>query len=90
MLSGFETALTTLCFKVAVAYAYGASFIVLDEPDGAADPKSSARLFETISNIGGFKQMFVITHKESAIELLKDNGAQIYEVYKGTFTRVAA
>jgi DNA repair exonuclease SbcCD ATPase subunit len=87
MTSGFEASLVTLAFRVAVAYAFGSDIIVLDEPDGTGDPEHSNRLFETISTIGGFKQMFIITHKESAVDLLKDKGALVYEVSKGTFIR---
>ena len=86
MVSGFETSLLTLGFKVAVAYAYGADLIVLDEPDKTASVESSERLFNTITAIGGFKQMFIITHKVEAVDILKENNARIYEVKAGRFT----
>jgi DNA repair exonuclease SbcCD ATPase subunit len=87
MVSGFETALLTLGFKVAVGHAYGNELIILDEPDKTADKYSSPKLFNTITNIGGFKQMFVITHKDEAMDLLRENGACIYNIQAGQFTR---
>jgi DNA repair exonuclease SbcCD ATPase subunit len=85
MTSGFESDLFSLCFKVSVAYSYGADFIILDEPDGAGDDEHSDKLFDSIINLGGFKQIFVITHKESALQLLLDNGAHGYVVKEGVF-----
>ena len=86
MVSGFESALSTLGFNVSVARAFGSDIIFLDEPEANADPTTAERLFETIASIGGFKQMFVITHKENVLPILKEQGAKIYKVKGGVFT----
>ena len=86
MVSGFESALSTLGFNVSVARAFGSDIIFLDEPEANADPTTAERLFETIAFIGGFKQMFVITHKENVLPILKEQGAKIYKVKGGVFT----
>lgn len=86
--SGGEGALTTLGFKVAVAHAFGSDLLILDEPDHANDPESGMKLFEVINNIPNFKQLFVISHKPEAKEFFLEEGANIYNVVKGEFTKV--
>ena len=86
MVSGFESALSSLGFNVSVSRAFGSDLILLDEPEANADIKTAERLFETIVSIGGFKQMFIITHKPEVLPLLFDNGAKGYEVKGGEFT----
>jgi DNA repair exonuclease SbcCD ATPase subunit len=89
MVSGFESALATLAFKVSVANAFGSDTIFLDEPEANADPKTAEKLFETISNIGGFKQMFIISHKPEVIDILFQRGnTHGYNVNKGKFTQI--
>ena len=88
MVSGFESALLTVGFKVSVGYAYNSDFIILDEPDKTADDNHSEKLFSTITSIGGFKQIFVITHKSIAMDYLRESGAVIYNVSEGRITRV--
>lgn len=86
--SGFESAILTLAFKAAIAYASGSELFVLDEPDKDADSDSSIRFFETLLSINsGFRQMIVITHRSGAVSFLQDNGASVYEVEEGVFTR---
>jgi len=86
MLSGFEKALLNLGFKIAIAKAYGSTTILLDEPDAAASEESSERVFKTVTDVGGFEQMFVITHKAVAMDYLRDNGARVYSVSAGEFS----
>jgi DNA repair exonuclease SbcCD ATPase subunit len=85
MVSGFESALSTLGFNVSVARAFGSDMIFLDEPEANADPQTAEKLFETIASIGGFKQLFVITHKENVLPILRYQGAKIYKVKGGVF-----
>ncbi len=87
MASGFETCLSTLGFKVSCARSFGATEIFLDEIDQNSDYKSTEALFETVANVGGFKQMFIITHKTTVVDILLDSGrASGYTVKKGEFT----
>jgi DNA repair exonuclease SbcCD ATPase subunit len=84
--SGFEESLLTVAFKASVALAYQSGMLILDEPDKTATDESSRKLFDSLLSINkGFQQMFVITHKEEAVEFLKDAGAQVYYVHKGVF-----
>ena len=87
MCSGFETALLSLSFKVSCSMLYGNTGpLILDEIDGPASDGSSERVFQVLSDIKGFKQIFVISHKPTAVSILKENGATVYEVANGTFT----
>jgi len=88
MVSGFESALVSIGFKVAVANAFGSEILILDEPDGPADETSSELLFNQLSAIKGFKQVFVITHKPSAMDKLKESGATVWSVEAGKFSIV--
>ena len=88
MTSGFESSLLTIGFKTAVGFAYGSDFIILDEIDAKASDKSSEKLFKVITSLNGFKQMFIVTHKEVAMEYMKENGASIYKVENGIFESV--
>jgi DNA repair exonuclease SbcCD ATPase subunit len=88
MVSGFESSLVSIGFKVAVANAFGSEILILDEPDGPADETSSELLFNQLSSIKGFKQVFVITHKPSAMDKLKESGATVWSVEAGKFSIV--
>lgn len=85
--SGYESALLTLAFKCAVASAYKAEMLILDEPDKAATEGASALLFQTITEDlkTGFRQIFIITHRNNSLEYLQENGALIYKVHQGVF-----
>ena len=87
MTSGYESALSTLGFKVGVAVSFGSSFIVLDEPEANADPESSEKLFTTIGDdVNQFKQVFLISHKKEIMQrLVYDYNAHGYYVNKGKF-----
>ena len=85
--SGYESALLTLSFKCAVASAYRAKMLILDEPDKAATESASALLFQTITEDlkTSFEQIFIITHRNNSLEYLQENGALIYKVHQGVF-----
>ncbi len=86
MASGFESSLLTLAFKFTVALAYDSKFIIFDEPDKAADENSSLKLIQTITNVEGFNQIFITTHRPQALNYLQENGANILMVNNGEYT----
>lgn len=87
MASGFETAILTLAFKSATACAYNSNLLVLDEPDKDANDDSSMLFFETLLSLnGGFKQTIIISHRNAAVQLLRDNGAKVFRVEQGKFS----
>ena len=90
MTSGYESALSTLGFKVGVAVSFGSSFIVLDEPEANADPESSEKLFTTIGDdVNQFKQVFLISHKKEIMQrLVYEYNAHGYNVIKGKFSPI--
>ncbi|MBP7820120.1 MAG: hypothetical protein KA027_01920 [Candidatus Methanofastidiosum sp.] len=88
MASGFETALLTLAFKTSVAEFYNSSLLICDEPDKTSTEADSAKLFEILTGMTKFEQLFVITHKPAAMEFLKESGSNIYYVKNGTFTKI--
>jgi DNA repair exonuclease SbcCD ATPase subunit len=85
MASGFESSLLTLAFKFTVALAYDSKFIIFDEPDKTADDVSSLRLIETISNVEGFNQIFITSHRKMALQYLQENNANIIMVNNGEY-----
>jgi len=89
MCSGFETALMSMAFRVSISTAYGMDFpLLLDEVDGPASEESSGKVFQRLSDIDGFPQIFVISHRPSAISILKENGAVVWNVVNGNFIRM--
>ena len=87
MASGFEETMLTAAFKCSVGYAFGNEFIILDEPDAKASEPNAAKFFRTLTKISDFKQIFTVTHREKAKEYLAENGANIYEVKNGAFSK---
>lgn len=88
MASGFESALLTLAFKFTVALAYDSRFIIFDEPDKAADEESSLRLIQTITNVEGFNQVFITTHRPRSLSYLQENDANIIMVNNGVYSQI--
>jgi len=86
MASGFESAILTLSFKFTVALAYDTKYIIFDEPDKAADETSSVKLIKTIADVEGFDQIFITTHRPSALDYLKENGATILIADNGKYS----
>jgi DNA repair exonuclease SbcCD ATPase subunit len=86
MASGYEEALLTLGFKLAIAFMWGAPILLLDEPDKAATEENSLVLFKHIANIEGFRQIFLISHREPLIDWIKTEAdAHIYRVENGAY-----
>lgn len=86
MASGYETALLTLSFKLAIAFMYQSDILLLDEPDKTATEENSLLLFKHIANLEGFRQIFIISHREALKEWLKNEAdAFVYEVENGVF-----
>ena len=86
MASGYEAAILTLAFKLAVAFMYNSDILLLDEPDKAATDENSLALFKHIVNLEGFKQVFLISHRLPLIDWIKSEAdAHIYRVENGVF-----
>ena len=86
--SGFETAALNIAFKCSIAKAYNSGILILDEPDSNATDESSINMLKTIlTALDEFEQIFLITHKEEAIEFLKGNKSTFYVVNNGEFHR---
>jgi len=89
MASGYETTLLTLAFKLAIAFMYESDILLLDEPDKTATEDNSLLLFKHIANLEGFKQIFLISHRESCLEWIKNEAdALVYWVEEGTYEEV--
>ena len=88
MASGFEKALFSMAFKVALCKAYGLTFAALDEVDQAASEENSSKMFESIINENIFEQLFFITHKPIVCETVKTLSDNLitYHVANGQFT----
>lgn len=88
MASGFEKSLLSIAFKVALCRAYNLSFTVLDEIDAFATDTSSEKIFQSLIDSKTFDQIFIITHKPSTREVIRDiaQDSIFYHVEKGKFT----
>lgn len=58
--------------KIAIARAFfkNASFIILDEPSAALDPKAESQIFNSFSDLCGNKSGLLISHRLSSIMLV--------------------
>ena len=89
MASGYEVAILTLAFKLAIAFMYQSDILLLDEPDRTATEDNSLILFKHIANLEGFKQIFLISHREPLVDWIKNDAlAHVYRVDQGTFEEV--
>lgn len=89
MASGFESALLTLAFKLSVASSFGSDMVILDEPDGPADEETAEKLYDTLAEVSGFNQIFIISHKKDVVaNLVYNRGATGYKVTKGVFSKL--
>lgn len=88
MASGYEKAVFTIAFKIALCKAYGLEFSALDEIDAAASDNNSTKTFEAIISNNIFNQIIFITHSADTVATIKsvDNNVALYHVHKGTFT----
>lgn len=70
MSSGFEKALLTMSFKLALLKSYKIDVFIGDEIDGAADEDSSLSLFLNLLNNSDFNQVFLISHKKKICQAI--------------------
>lgn len=87
MASGYEKAVLSAAFKVALCKAYGLTFAAFDEIDAAASDDNSVKTFESLLQSETFNQMFFITHKEPTKKIIKSLADNIisYHVTEGRF-----
>lgn len=90
MASGFERSLLSIAFKVALCKAYNLSLSVLDEVDAFASDSNSEKVYTSLIESGIFNQLFIITHKPSTRETIKDmfDNITYFYVEKGKFTEI--
>lgn len=88
MASGFERAVLSVAFKIALCKAYNMKFVALDEVDAAASDANSEKLFNAILANNMIDQIFIITHKTLTRDLIKSISQNIitYNVSNGRFT----
>jgi chromosome segregation ATPase len=87
MSSGFERALLSVAFRVALCMLYEIPLLIIDEIDSVADDESSKQLYEHIFSLGNFEQTILISHKPEIRFLLTDTieEAMVYHVEGGNF-----
>ena len=90
MASGFEKSLLSIAFKVALCKAYNLSLSILDEIDAFASDSNSEKIYSTLIDNNIFNQLFIITHKPSTRELIKDcfDDVTFFHVEKGKFIEI--
>lgn len=88
MASGFEKAILSIAFKVALCRAYNLRFAFMDEIDQAGTEENSESLFKAILSNDLFDQLFVISHKPTVRDVIHSFAPSLKTFYvkKGAFT----
>lgn len=88
MASGFEKAILSIAFKVALCRAYNLRFAFMDEIDQAGTEENSSLLFKAILSNDLFDQLFVISHKPTVRDVIHSFAPTLktYYVDKGVFS----
>jgi hypothetical protein len=79
--SGFQKALLSTAFKIALCRAYQLSLLILDESDASSNDENSENMFDTILNSGFFEQTIIITHKKLIRDLILSKVSD-YKMYQ--------
>lgn len=70
--SGFERQIFSFSYKHALSQIQGTSLLILDEVDAFADDSNSEKFYEALGTMSElYEQMFVITHRSVAKDLLE-------------------
>jgi exonuclease SbcC len=87
MASGFEKAILSIAFKVALCRAYNLRFAFMDEIDQAGTEENSESLFKAILSNDLFDQLFVISHKPTVRDVIHSFAPSLKTFYvnKGKF-----
>lgn len=87
MASGFEKAILSIAFKVALCRAYDLRFAFMDEIDQAGTEENSESLFKAILANDLFDQLFVISHKPTVRDVIHSFAPSLKTFYvnKGKF-----
>lgn len=88
MASGFEKAILSIAFKVALCRAYNLRFAFMDEIDQAGTEENSEALFRAILSNDLFDQLFVISHKPTVRDAIHSFAPSLRTFYvdKGRFS----
>lgn len=88
MASGFEKAILSIAFKVALCRAYNLRFAFMDEIDQAGTEENSEALFKAILSNDLFDQLFIISHKPTVRDVIHSFAPSLNTFYvnKGVFT----
>lgn len=87
MASGFEKSAFSLAYMYALGKIQNYGILMIDEGDSAASDENSMRFYDTLGKSSRyFHQIFAITHREEARELLKNEyRATVYTVADGCY-----
>lgn len=87
MASGFEKAILSIAFKVALCRAYNLRFAFMDEIDQAGTDENSEHMFKAILANDLFDQLFIISHKPMVRDIISSFAPSLrtFYVHKGKF-----
>jgi DNA repair exonuclease SbcCD ATPase subunit len=84
MAAGFEQALLSVAFRLALCSRQPLGLMVLDEIDSDASDESSLSLFQALLEEPGFNQFFIVTHNRRTLEYLEtEPGVKIFRLQDG-------
>ncbi len=81
MASGAQKMLIALSYFISLARLSGMSCIFLDEIDASCSAENSKLIYEFISKINLFEQVFFITHRPESIDIVKETNPNVKVLY---------
>ena len=89
MASGAQKRIITLAYQIALASLFNTGAIFLDEIDASMSSTSATIVYDFISSLCNFDQVFFISHRQESFAAVQDSNPAVvfYSVDKGTYER---
>lgn len=91
MASGAQKKIVTLAYQIALATLFNTGVIFLDEIDASMSPENASIVYEFISNLTSFPQVFFISHRQESIQAVTTNNPDTvcYSVANGEYAEIS-
>ena len=89
MASGAQKRIITLAYQIALASLFNTGAIFLDEIDASMSSTSATIVYDFISSLCNFDQVFFISHRQESFAAVQDSNPSVvfYSVDKGVYER---
>lgn len=87
MASGAQRAVLTLAYKLALARLYGVKMLCLDEIDSSCTDENASIVYDAISQLDAFDQIFLISHRKDTMRNIASKAPNVsaYYVHSGIY-----